>query len=690
MKNNILKILNPDQREAVLHIKSPLLIIAGAGSGKTKVITNKIAYLIQEKNYSPFNIVGLTFTNKAADEMKERIESITKIDSKLFNISTFHSFGLKILRKSGHVSGFNSEWHIIDDHDQKKIVERIIIENFNHFTNDMRETIIRKINLSKMNLHYPNNPELLLQKGFKQDDLKIYSLYFEYQKKNKLWDYEDLVSLSVKLFQNYKNIRKEYHKKFRYIVVDEFQDTNPNQYELVKLLAEEHKNITIVGDDDQAIYSWRGASIRFLFNFEQDFPGTHILKLERNYRSTQPILNFANNVINKNSFRRSKFMWTKKKDGSLVYLINTKSKEDESKKIAELILKLKEAKPDSFPIAILYRINSQSLTFETEFLKRNIDFRIIKGMRFFDRKEVKDSLALLKLTLNLNDDISFIRAIDFLPVGIGPKTIDSLYKLSKEKKCCLFLTLKNFLSEKFKAKKIFSKIWELNQNQDELKFSEILSSLIESSNYLKYLEDKIEHSRILNIKELIEFIKKWEKNNPKGDFNELIDRISLDKREKKAKNSAPVYLLTMHNAKGLEFPTVILAGINSIYMPFFLRKGQIEIEEERRLLYVASTRAIDQLILSTGSQNQSRFLFDINNSMYTSVYSIEELLNSFIPELKKEKQIPEQEVEEQFIEHPIFGKGKIIDTVDCEKYTVQFLKKGKITIDTSIVPIRFL
>lgn len=686
MVNKLFENLNPDQKEAVLLFDSPLLIIAGAGSGKTKVITHKIAYLVQKKIYSPFNLLGVTFTNRAANEMKNRIKSLTGIDPNLFNISTFHSLGLRILRESGDALGFDSEWQIIDDRDQKKIIENIIKENFNYFTNDMTESIRAKINSSKMNSVYPNNPDDLYDKGFNEDEIKIFSLYFKFQKKNKVWDYEDLISLTVKLLQNNEDIKLKYNRKFNYVVVDEFQDTNPNQYELIKLIAQKNNKITVVGDDDQAIYSWRGASIRFLFDFENDFPDTKIIKLEQNYRSTKQILDFANNLIDKNLFRRKKIMWTEKKDGNIVYILNSTSKEDEAEKIADLIIKLDQMRPDMLPVAILYRINSQSLAFETEFLRKNIKFKIIKGIRFFDRKEVKDSIALLKLSINLQDNISFLRIIDFLPLGIGPKTLDLLNKKSPEQNLSLFVTLKRFFLEKFQAKALFKKIFDLNKNKNNFSFSEILTLVLNHSNYIDFLKDKGEESKILNINELIDFITKWELINKKGNFTDLLDTMSINSNEKKEKIKEKAYLLTMHNAKGMEFKTVIAAGINSSYMPFFLRKGRLEIEEERRLLYVASTRAINQLIISSGSERVSKFLFDINFKLYKSIYSTDELI--YYISHKDVVEVPK--LEEKYIKHPIFGRGKIINKINNEKYLIDFADKGEKIIDTSIIKINFL
>jgi DNA helicase-2/ATP-dependent DNA helicase PcrA len=546
-----------------------------------------------------------------------------------------------------------------------------------------------------MDLNYPNNKEFLYQKGFCEDEVTIFSLYFNFQKENKVWDYEDLVSLPVKLLQSNDHIRLKYSKKFRYVVVDEFQDTNPNQYELIRLIAGEHKNITIVGDDDQAVYSWRGASIRFLFNFEEDFADTRIIKLEQNYRSTPQILDFANNMITKNSFRRSKTMWTGEKEGNPIYVLNTRSKEEEAEKFADIISRLKEENPKIFPAAILYRINSQSLAFETEFTKRGIDFKIIKGLRFFDRKEIKDSLALLKLAVNLDENISFFRIIDFLPMGIGPKTLDSLTAQAKKKNLSLFQTLKEFMPEKFKTRDIFTSIYSMNGRQEDFKLSEILSILLKRSGYLESLETRGEQSRLLNIEELIEFIKKWELDNPSETFAHLMDRISLDSGDSEIKEITKphVFLLTMHNAKGLEFPTVFVAGINTSYMPFFMRKGRAEIEEERRLFYVAATRAIRQLIISIGAERPSRFLSEVKRALYSNVFSIEELFDQLAPPIHRtlpERGIGQEILEEKYLEHPIFGRGKIINAIDKNRYVVDFIKKGEKIIDVSIAPVTFV
>jgi DNA helicase-2/ATP-dependent DNA helicase PcrA len=685
MNSGWLDNLNSVQREAVEIIDSPLLIVAGAGSGKTNVITHKIAYLVLERKLMPNNILGVTFTNRAADEMKSRIQKITGVSGNMFAISTFHSLGLRMLRESGEILGFTREWQIVDDRDQKRILEQIVKESKRNHSNDFLERCRRKINLAKMDLLYPNDEESLFRLGFKPEEIRIFSIYFKFQQNYKIWDYEDLVSFSVKLLQNHKDQREKYRHLFKYVVVDEFQDTNPNQYELIKLLAQGHKKITVVGDDDQAIYSWRGASIRFLFDFEKDFPELRVIKLEQNYRSTQPILDFANNIIESNLLRRKKAMWTEKKDGNNVFLIHSSSKDDEAEKIASLILRLKKTKPEMFPLGILYRINSQSLALETEFLKKNIHFKIIKGLRFFDRKEIKDCLALLKLTVDLHDNLAFSRVIDFIPLGIGPKTHEQLLNKSKETAQSLFFTLKDHFKAKFQSRLLFKKIEELNNNQKDFRFFEILNILLDFTKYFAFLDEKQEHSRILNVRELLAFMEKWETNNPDAEFIDLLDRMSLQSLKQKDEKEKPVYLLTMHNAKGTEFETVIVAGINAAYMPFFLRKGYDELEEERRLFYVGATRAIRNLIVSTGSQKPSYFLQQIQPTLYTHVYEIEELSHS----LNSKKEIESDNDQSVYIEHPVFGKGKIIKELNRGTYLIDFNKKGEKLIDTSVVKVQF-
>jgi DNA helicase-2/ATP-dependent DNA helicase PcrA len=364
---------------------------------------------------------------------------------------------------------------------------------------------------------------------------------------------------------------------------------------------------------------------------------------------------------------------------------------------AAFIIRLREENPELFPVAVLYRINSQSLAFETAFAKRGINFKILKGIRFFDRKEVKDSVALLKLALNPHDDISFLRLVDFLPVGIGPKTLRELSSIAKKENLPLFTTLKTIMPEKFNAREIFTLLDSMNRRKDKLKLSDMLDTLLKRAGYREFLKSKGEQNRLLNIDELLDYLKNWEAANPGESFGLLLDRISLDsgdiENNGSGENETDVFMLTMHNAKGLEFPTIFAAGVNSSYMPFFLRKERVEIEEERRLFYVASTRAVKQLVVSVGAQKPSRFLSEVGRSLYSDVFSVDDLFG-YLPSTARrplpESGIEQETREERYLDHPIFGRGKIINAIDKDRYVVDFAEKGEKTIDTSIVPVTFL
>ena len=686
MPADMLAGLNSEQREAVRHLDSPLLIVAGAGSGKTRVITHKIAHLVLEKGLAPHQVLAVTFTNKAAGEMRVRVEALTGIAAHLFPISTFHALGLRILRESGSALGFDSQWQVIDNDEQRRLVERLVKEKFPHLSKE-GDAIMRKIGLAKMGLHYPNNSEFLRQKGFSEEEISIFAHYHAAQQQNKLWDYEDLISFAVILLRDHDEVRAKYQHRFHYLLVDEFQDTNPNQYELIKLLSGDRSRITVVGDDDQAIYSWRGASIRFLFDFERDFPGARIIKLEQNYRSTPEILNFANLLISQNTMRKSKRMWSDTQSSHPVFVLRSRSKEEEAEEIARLVNRLRDANPELFPLAILYRINSQSLALETEFIKQRISFRILKGLRFFERKEIRDALALLRLALNPADDLAFLRIVEFLPLGVGNRTLETLKALADERSLPLFTALEAHLGNKFGAKPLFPLLRDLGRGKDELPVAELFAKLLQASGYLEILEEKGEEERILNLAELREFIGKWEEENPDAPFSDLLDRMTLETRESRGGEKTQVFLLTMHNAKGLEFPTVIVSGINSAYMPFFLRKERDEIEEERRLFYVASTRASRLLVISTASDRPSFFLQQVASASYLPVYSFREIIDGIFPSAPQPAAARD---DGRFIVHPIFGRGRIVEKISQSKYLIHFSDKGDKLIDTSVVQVEFV
>lgn len=690
MSFEALKELNEIQQQAVLYFDGPLMIIAGAGSGKTRVITHKIAYLILEKGVPPSQILGVTFTNKAASEMKERIEGLTRQDMRLFHLSTFHALGLRMLRTAGKTKGYEGEWQVIDDQDQKKVFNTLTKESGSAWTNDMRDALRRKIGMAKMNLHYPNNREYLLQKGFTQEEYTYYAAYHTWQQAQKRWDYEDLVSLPVKMLQSDEALCREYSERYRYVVVDEFQDTNPNQYELIRLIAQRHGNITIVGDDDQAIYGWRGADIRFLLNFERDFSGAKVVKLEQNYRSSPNVLAFANQVITRNTLRKDKAMWTDKTQGEPVMLLQSGSKEEEAHWVVDIIeTLLRRGDQPKLPVAILYRINSQSLAFENELNRRNVPYRVLKGLRFFDRKEVKDSIALLRLANQPEDDASFLRVIDFLPLGIGDKTLGQIADLARDHQKSYYWVLKNHFPEKWSSRPLWRLLDRAGELFEEGGQSKGLERLLNLSGYLDLLKEKGEDGRLLNVQELLAFIGKWEaEKEAEATISDLFDQITLQDPGEKEAAAVSVFLLTMHNAKGLEFPTTIVSGVNTTYLPFFLRKGQQEIEEERRLFYVSSTRAINLLILSVGGGKESMFISEMNGSLFSRAFGAEDLLSQLYGR-PGGKAAQNEKRQERYLTHPIFGRGKVVDDLGRNRLVVQFVERGEKVIDTSIVPVMF-
>ncbi|MBN1197016.1 MAG: DUF3553 domain-containing protein [Candidatus Aminicenantes bacterium] len=680
MSTDWLQEMNPEQREAVLHFDSPLMVVAGAGSGKTRVITHKIAYLVKEKQLNPGSVLGVTFTNKAAAEMKARIEQLTGIDARRFMIFTFHALGLRILRESGQEKGFSPNWSVIDDNEQRRIMDRLAQECLPGLTRDQRDQLRRRINLAKMNSLYPNNTDLLEARGFSSEEVGFFRRYHDFQVREQVWDFEDLVSLPVKMLQGDPQLLRFYNDRFQYVVVDEFQDTNPNQYEMIRLLSGQRHGVTVVGDDDQAIYSWRGASIRFLTDFERDFPGTRVVKLEQNYRSTKPILDFANHVIGMNRERRRKSMWTEREQGPPVCLLHSVSKQDEAEKIADLIRLWKEKFPERLPVAILYRINSQSLALETAFTRGAVSFRIIKGQRFFDRKEVRDAMAVLRLAVNSADNMAFRRLVDSLPLGIGPRSLAQLEKESEHTGQPLLKTLFRVMPQKARSKPFLLRLEQLAADSPRSGYADLLHSLLKLSGYRNVLRQREEEERLLNLDELEEFVRDWEENETDPQIADLLDRISVDAFNRDRNDSVDAFLLTMHNAKGLEFKTVIAAGVNPTYLPFFLRKGLAEWEEERRLFYVASTRAIHHLIVSTGSDRLSPFLSSLPSHLYRFAHSPEEISAG-------RDSLPVREASGEEVEHPIFGKGRVEKRIDAHRLLVDFSDRGKKVIDTSIVPL---
>ena len=418
--------LNKEQKKAVLYNEGPLLILAGAGSGKTKVLTTKIAYLIKEKNISPYEILAITFTNKAAKEMKERVENLIGEEARFIQISTFHSFGLKLLRENCKALGYDSNFVIMDSDDSLVIVKKIMKDLNYDIKQFSPKAVKNKISSCKNALMTPNDYEKYVAGDFDQIILDVYRKYEEKLKSSNAVDFDDLLLLPIKLFRKHKDILEMYQNRYKYILIDEYQDTNEAQYILSKMISAKYKNICVVGDADQAIYGFRGANYKNILNFEKDYPNALSIKLEQNYRSTKNILDAANCVIRNNQSRKEKNLWSTKGDGEKVTYYRAYDQLDEAHQVASFIKKIQDSGKSLSQVAILYRTNAQSRVMEEELLKDSIPYHIVGGLSFYSRKEIKDLLAYLKLIYNEKDDVSFLRVINTPKRGIGLKTIQAL------------------------------------------------------------------------------------------------------------------------------------------------------------------------------------------------------------------------------------------------------------------------
>lgn len=618
---DLLKNLNPQQKEAVLHTEGPLLVLAGAGSGKTRVLTHRIAYLIEEKGVAPWNILSITFTNKAAREMKNRIEQL--IGTRALDIwnGTFHACCVRILRKEIERLGFSRNFVIYDTSDQETVMKDCLNQlNYNDKMFPPKQ-VLAQIGRAKDELIDPESFSNLAGSDFRQS--KIANLYTLYQKKlksNNALDFDDIIMHTLKIFSGNPEVLNWYQDKFRYILVDEYQDTNTAQYMLVSMLAEKHRNVCVVGDDDQSIYGWRGANMRNILDFEKDFEGCRVIKLEQNYRSTGKILDAANQVIKNNNGRKQKTLWTENDTGNRVKVYQALDEREEAWFTASTILEeTKRGKAKYGDFAVLYRINAQSRVFEDAFMKMAVPYRIIGGHRFYDRKEIKDIIAYLRAIQNPHDDISLKRIINVPKRGIGKTTLDKVEALAISRGVSIY----SILLDVGEFPEISRASEKIKNFTDQLAAFRTMSSYTELSDFIKTvidqcgiikeleLEDTVEaKTRVENIRELqsvaLEFIQNNEEENPT--LEDFLAHVSLvadvDSMEEEPDR---VVLMTMHSAKGLEFPVVFLAGMEEGLFPSFRSIGEeSEMEEERRLCYVGITRAMKQLYLTHA---KSRTLF---------------------------------------------------------------------------------
>lgn len=605
--------LNERQKEAAMCTEGPLLILAGAGSGKTATMTHRIAYLI-EKGISPYKILAVTFTNKAAAEMRQRVERLTGVCPGMW-ILTFHSMGLRILRENYEVAGYEKNFVVYDTVDQKALLKNILKD----LNVDPKEYPVNYIGaiISKEKEADRSPQEYLEEEGENFKSKIIYSVYREYQsrlRKNNAMDFDDLLRNTLHLLRDYPDILGEYQRRFLYIMVDEYQDTNHIQYEIIKMLAAASRNLCVVGDDDQCIYQWRGADIRNILDFEKDFKEARVIKLEQNYRSCGNILSAAHSVIRNNKGRKAKKLWTEQEDGHKIVYTRCDNDKEEASYVARQI-QLMEGPYRSFDdFAVLYRTNAQSRLFEDAFRRQMIPYQVLSGFSFYERKETKDMISYMRLVVNPKDDMAFLRIINEPKRGIGPKSIEKLKVLAEvQGKSMMEVISDPEVAAGLPAKAGVSvmnmaQVIELcREERDNLRISDIYDLLLVRTGYLKSLEDQntIEaEGRIENLMDFKSFIYDFEKEKEaqgeEATLEEFLEKVATDgDADKYQSESGKVTLMTLHSAKGLEFPVVFMPGMEDGLFPGHRAMDSEEkMEEERRLCYVGMTRAKERLFLT--------------------------------------------------------------------------------------------
>lgn len=651
--------LNPAQREAVEKTEGPVLILAGAGSGKTRVLTTRIGHLIEDKGVQPANILAITFTNKAANEMRERVEETLESDASDMWISTFHSCCVRILRKDINRIGYNRSFVIYDSADQVTLVKDCLKElNLNDKVFEPK-MIISTISGAKDKLYDPKQFKAMHMNDNRMSKIAdVYALYQDRLKRNSALDFDDLIFKTVELLKSDKEVLDYYRNRFKYIMVDEYQDTSKVQYELIKILAKEHQNICVVGDDDQSIYGWRGADIRNILEFEKDYDDVHVVKLEQNYRSTQIILDAANTVISNNIERKRKRLWSEKKDGELIKIQVAQDEIEESDFVADMIAKISREQNRSYKdFAVLYRANAQSRSVEDALNRSQIPYNIYGGTKFYERKEIKDLIAYLRVIQNPQDDISIKRIINVPRRGIGLRTIEKIEDRASLKQESIYSVLIDIETNSEISTKARNSISEFVDNvigtlrtmREVYPVSKLIEKVIESIDYYGYIDelykgDKEEaEERKDNVKEFISVAMEFEQNSEEKDLETFLTGVALTSESSEEEEIDKVSLMTIHTSKGLEFPVVFIVGMEDGLFPIaraVRSMSDSEIEEERRLCYVGITRAKEILYLTL---TQKRTLYGKTNPSIASRFMEElpkeciERLNSAEKELSYSK-----------------------------------------------------
>lgn len=666
-----LNLLNKEQKEAVLCTEGPLLILAGAGSGKTRVLTTKIAYLIEECGINPYNILAITFTNKAAKEMRDRIYMQIGAKAKGAQISTFHSFGVRILTDHFEELGYQKNFVIMDSEDSTSIIKKILknmdLDPKSYNPNAIRNQIS---NCKNEMMSYKDYEKFAIGDYEKV----VYQVFKEYEttlKNNNSVDFDDLLLLPIKLFKEHSEILSEYQERFQYVLIDEYQDTNETQYILSKMICAKYKNICCVGDEDQSIYSFRGANYRNILNFEKDYPNAKVIKLEQNYRSTTTILDAANDVIKHNKDRKDKALWSNNGKGDLIDYYRAYNGIDEAQYVTREIKKLSSSGVKYQDIAVLYRTNAQSHTVEEELLKDSIPYRIVGGVGFYSRKEIKDVLAYLRLIYNPKDNISLLRVINVPKRGIGNKTISNLIEKSNKENESIYNVITDGKEYAFKEM-----IEKLRMQSKDLTLTELVDRVLEVSGIKKeYEEEKSLEAdiRLENLEELKTVTRTFEEREGIVSLEDFLLEVSLvtDVNEYD-QDPDKVSLMTVHSVKGLEYDYVFIVGLEEGLFPHMNSLlSESELEEERRLCYVAITRAKKKLFIvnarsrmiygQESSNVASRFISEINSDLINKQFEEKEV------EVKvnvDEKFYKDEEVDYNvgdFVYHEVFGQGKVVD-----------------------------
>ena len=719
--------LNEMQCKAVVHTQGPLLILAGAGSGKTRVLTQRIAYLVEEEDISPYNILAITFTNKAAREMKERLERLMGDKSKDLWVSTFHSACVRILRRDIDKIGYQKNFVIYDTADQQTVIKECLAKlNLDEKYFNYR-SVLATIGRAKDQLIGPDEYIKTYGDDFRNTKIgEIYTMYQKTLRANNALDFDDLIMKTVMLFQQNPMELRYYQNKFKYILVDEFQDTNMAQYTLVSMLAHGHQNLCVVGDDDQSIYGWRGADIQNILGFEKDFPNAKVIKLERNYRSTKNILEAAHHVVHNNVGRKDKKLWTDKEKGDIIEYYKANNEYDEAAYIVQQIEKIRKEKNKQYSdFAVLYRTNAQSRVFEEAMMKGDIPYKIVAGVRFYDRREIKDILAYLKTLDNPVDDVGVKRIINVPKRGIGQRTVEKIEEYSDQLGIDFFqglLDIQKIADISARAKNQIQRftdlVIDLRQRREELSVTEIVEEIYDKTGYINVLleENSIEATtRIENLQEFISLTLDFDENAEEKTLEEFLARTSLETSMDAVEEDNAVILMTLHSAKGLEFPIVFMPGMEEGIFPSYMALQEKNEEEERRLCYVGITRAMENLYMThamtrtlygrTNCNPCSRFLEEIPQTLINRQASYDRkkevrkmqtspLFSGGLYSRKPQDTMDKNPIKNSAgvgnkVEHPKFGEG-IVVSVDKDILTIAFPNSGVKKISSTFTAMKVI